>query len=93
MHPRFNGYSYRDEFVADAVLRCITHGLDKIDLNHPNCNPFSYITQLAYNAFRQKIKNEKKFMKAKQHLREEIYTEFENSEGIKNTKDNPEDED
>ena len=25
MHPRFNGYSYRDEFVADAVLRCITH--------------------------------------------------------------------
>ena len=32
-------------------------------------------------------------MKAKQHLREEIYTEFENTEGIKNTKDNPEDED
>ena len=32
-------------------------------------------------------------MKAKQHLREEVYNEFENSEGIKQTKDNPEDED
>ena len=67
-------------------------GLDKIDLNHPNCNVFSYFTQIAYNSFRQKIKNEKKFMKAKQHLREAVYNEFENSEGIKQTKDNPEDD-
>ena len=25
MHPRFFGYSYRDEFVADAVSRCLTN--------------------------------------------------------------------
>lgn len=88
MHPRFYGYSYRDEFVADAVLRCISHGLDKIDLSHPNCNPFAYLTQCAYNVFRQRIKNEKKFMKVKQRLREDFYEDYENMEGLQRTKDN-----
>jgi hypothetical protein len=92
MHPRFYGYSYRDEMVADAVARCLSHAIDKIDLNHEKCNPFSYLTQTCYNCFRQRIKNEKKFMKAKQKYREEIYNEFELAEGIKQTKDN-EDED
>ena len=31
-------------------------------------------------------------MKAKQKLREEVYNEFEMIEGLKQTKDNPEDE-
>ena len=78
--------------VADAVARCLSHAIDKIDIDHPNCNPFSYLTQTCYNVFRQKIKNEKKFMKAKQKLREEVYNEFEMMEGLKQTKDNPEDE-
>ena len=92
MHPRFYGYSYRDEFVADAVARCLSHSLDRIDLNHPKCNPFSYITQTAYNVFRQRIKNENRFSKAKQMMREEIYSEFERENGLKMTKDNPEDD-
>ena len=78
--------------VADAVDRWLSHAIDKIDVDHPNCNPFSYLTQTCYNVFRQKIKNEKKFMKAKQKLREEVYNEFEMIEGLKQTKDNPEDE-
>ena len=41
--------------VADAVARCLSHAIDKIDLDHPNCNPFSYLTQTCYNVFRQKI--------------------------------------
>jgi len=77
MHPRFYGYSYRDEFVADAVARCITHAIDKIDLSHPKCNPFSYITQTAYNVFRQKIKSEKKQQRAKEELRDKFYDEYE----------------
>ena len=89
----FTGYSYREEFVADAVLRCISHGLDKIDLSHPNCNPFAYLTQTAYNVFRQRIKNEKKFMKVKQRLREDFYNDFEDMEVLEKTKDNPNYED
>jgi hypothetical protein len=86
MHPRFYGYSYRDEFVADAVTRCITHAIDKIDLSHPKCNPFSYITQTAYNVFRQRIKNEKKFQKAKERMREEFYDEYERANGLHSSK-------
>lgn len=87
MHPRFYGYTYRDEFVADAVARCLTHSLDRIDLNHPKCNPFSYITQTAYNVFRQRIKHEKRFMMAKQNLRDILYDQFEQVEGIRRTRD------
>ena len=88
MHPRFYGYSFRDQFVADAVTRCITHGVGKINLDLPNCNPFSYFTQIAYNIFRQKIKSEKKYSLTKQKLREQVYTQFELQNGMVATKDN-----
>ena len=67
--------------------------MDKIDPNHPKCNPFAYFTQIAYNCFRQRIKNEKKYGLTKQKLRETKYDEFELAEGLKQTKDNELDED
>lgn len=47
-----------------------------------------YFTQIAFNCFRQKIKNEKKYGLTKQRLREEKYTEFEETEGLNRTQDN-----
>ena len=91
-HPRFFGYSFRDQFVADAVARCITHGVDKINLDLPNCNPFAYFTQISYNQFRQKIKREKRYQNLKQRVRDQIYTQFEQDNNLELTKDN-EDED
>jgi len=88
MHPRFYGYTFRDDFVADAVCRCITHSIDRIDLSHPKCNPFSYITQTAYNVFRQRIKNEKKFQKARELYKEKYFDEFERTNGLKSSKKN-----
>ena len=74
--------------VADAVARMITNGVDKIDPDHPKCNPFAYLTQCAFNIFRQKIKNQKKYSQTKQRLREQVFTQFEADEGLMNTKDN-----
>lgn len=91
-HPRFFGYSFRDQFVADAVARCITHGVDKIDLSLPNCNPFAYFTQISYNQFRQKIKRQKRYQQIKQRIRDEVYSEFERDNNLDQTKDNEEDE-
>lgn len=88
MHPRFYGYSYRDQMVADAIARMITNGVDKINPDHPKCNPFAYLTQCAFNIFRQKIKNQKKYSQTKQRLREQVFTQFESDEGLMNTKDN-----
>ena len=31
LHPRFYGYSYRDEMVADAIYTCLSRALDRID--------------------------------------------------------------
>ena len=91
-HPRFFGYSFRDQFVADAVARCITHGVDKIDLSLPNCNPFAYFTQISYNEFRQKIKRQKRYQNLKQRVRDQIYTQFEQDNNLELTKDNDEDD-
>lgn len=91
-HPRFFGYSFRDQFVADAVARCITHGVDKINLDLPNCNPFSYFTQISYNEFRQKIKRQKRYQQIKQRVREQIYNQFEKENNLQQTKDNDEDD-
>ena len=79
--------------VAEAVCRCLTNAINRINLDHPKCNVFAYITQTAYNCFRQKIKTEKKYTETKTQLRNEIYSEFENAEGLNPTKDNPEEDD
>lgn len=78
MHSRFYNYSYREDFVADAITRCILKAVDKINLDLPNCNPFSYFTQTAYNIFRQKIKKEKKFACIKQKIYENMILEIKN---------------
>jgi hypothetical protein len=59
--------------VADAVTRCLSKGVSKIDLSLANCNPFSYFTQIALNCFRARINSEKRFMSTKQRYREEVY--------------------
>lgn len=54
--PNFIGYSYRDEMICDAILRCVEKA-KKFDLGYNN--PFSYITTLAWNVFIHKIDQEK----------------------------------
>lgn len=70
LHPRFYGYSYRDEMVADAIYTCLSRGVDKIDPDRPGSNPFSYFTAIAFNCFRGRINSEKKFMETKKRFRE-----------------------
>lgn len=88
LHPKFFGYSYRDEMVADAVTRCLSKGVSKIDLSLANCNPFSYFTQIALNCFRARINSEKRFMSTKQKYRDEVYTQYEHQQNLQRTKEN-----
>lgn len=92
LHPRFYGYSYRDEMVADAIYTCLSRGVDKIDPDRPGSNPFSYFTAIAFNCFRGRINSEKKFMETKKRFRENKYNMFEQQEGLQQTQDNPEEE-
>lgn len=54
----FIGYSYKDEMIADAIIKCI----EKIHRFDPAIseNPFAFCTQIAFNAFINRIKLEQK---------------------------------
>jgi DNA-directed RNA polymerase specialized sigma24 family protein len=54
---RFNGYTYKEEFIGDAIETCIKY-LDNFDPLKSN-NPFGYFTQICYYAFVRRIKKEK----------------------------------
>lgn len=51
-------YTWRDEMVGDGIENCIkaVHNFNPEKSN----NPFAYFTQIAFNAYRRKIKEEKK---------------------------------
>ena len=88
--PNWREYSYKDDFIGDAVYRMIQL-IDKIDLDHPKCNPFAYLTQQAYWCFVSKINKEKKFQKIKEKLTNHFFDDLEQDEGIFYRK-NPDDE-
>lgn len=79
--PNFCGYSYREEFVSDAIERMIQQ-IHKIDLNHPNCNPFAYLTQVCKNCFRARINKETKYTETKERLKIELFDKIEDVENI-----------
>ena len=79
--PNFSGYTYKDDFIADAVYRMVEQ-LDKINLNHPKCNPFSYLTQLCRNCFIAKINKEHRIQNTKENIRDTVYSEFIKNEDI-----------
>ena len=54
----FNGYSYKEDMILDAVENCIKV-VDNFDENKTQ-NPFSYFTQITYFAFLRRINKEKK---------------------------------
>ena len=54
----FNGYSYKDEMIADGIENCLAV-IDKFDPSKSD-NPFAYFTQCAFFAFIRRIQREKK---------------------------------
>lgn len=69
-NANFISYSYKEEFIEDAIENCIMYfkGFDHTKWT----NPFAYFTQISYNAFRRRIKKENrlKYIKYKylQHM-------------------------
>ncbi len=55
----FSSYSYRDEMIADAIERCI-YAVRKFNYKKSTSGAFSYLTTVAVNAQKNRIKNEKK---------------------------------
>lgn len=56
--PNFMNYSFREDMVGDGIENCVSavHNFDP----SKSANPFSYFTQIAWNAFIRRIQSEKK---------------------------------
>jgi hypothetical protein len=72
----FAGYTWKDEMVSDAIL----HALRYIDSFNPeiSTNPFSYVSQMAFNVFinRIEIEKEEQYVKYASTLRSAASNEF-----------------
>tara|TARA_R110002051_G_scaffold227016_5_gene289529 strand:- start:444 stop:911 length:468 start_codon:yes stop_codon:yes gene_type:complete len=71
--PNFINYSYKDEMIGDAVVKMIAAVKNKkFKIDSPS-NPFSYFTTIAYHAFINRIKKEKKYRETIADYQEQIY--------------------
>ncbi len=83
--PNFINYSYKDEMIGDAVVKMFTalfnkkFNLDACDSTGKKYNPFSYFTTIAFHAFINRIKKEKRHHEALNEYKERVYEETLNS--------------
>lgn len=73
--PNFINYSYKDEMVGDAIVKmfsALKHKKFKIDCGF---SPFSYFTTIAFHAFINRIKQEKKYHDTVNEYKEKVYLE------------------
>lgn len=71
--PNFINYSYREEMVGDAIVKMFSALRNKKFKIDNGYNPFSYFTKIAFNAFCNRIKKEKRNHAAIQAYQEEVY--------------------
>lgn len=67
---KFINYTFRDDMISDAVENCIIY----IDNFNPekSKNPFGYFTKISYWAFVRRIEREKKQLRTKQKMIENM---------------------
>ena len=71
--PNFINYTYREEMVGDAIERMV-QALTTQKFDPLKGNPFSYFTKIAFHAFCNRIKKEKKSRDALTNYQNEVYS-------------------
>lgn len=72
----FIEYSYKDDMIGDALIKMYAAlKYKKYDFS-TGSNPFSYFTTIAYHAFINRIKREKKHHQAETDYKERIYEDI-----------------
>lgn len=74
--PSFINYSYKDEMVGDAVVKMFSAlSRKKFDIKSET-SPFSYFTTIAFHAFINRIKKEKRHHETVTAYRDSKYEEL-----------------
>ena len=82
--PNFINYSYKDEMIGDAIVKMIAAEKNKKFNLESTSNPFSYFTTIAYHAFINRIKKEKKYRETITAYQEQLYSDLDMNEPIQN---------
>lgn len=69
----FYSYSFKTEMQGDAIVKMMTALRRKRFKCNEGYNPFSYFTKVAYHAFQNCIKKNKKDFETLQRYQEEVY--------------------
>lgn len=81
--PNFINYSYKDDMVGDAVVKMFSALKNKKFKLDSGFSPFSYFTTIAFHAFINRIKKEKKYHEAMNEYKEKVYTDtMQSSSGL-----------
>ena len=92
--PNFINYSYKEEMIGDALVKMVAaleHKKFNIDSGH---NPFSYFTTIAFHAFINRIKKEKKHRQTVVDYQDMVYDDMMSAMGVDGTAtENPGSED
>jgi DNA-directed RNA polymerase specialized sigma24 family protein len=80
----FREYTYREDMIGDALIKMYSalkrkkYSFKAKSKFHEDkqSNPFSYFTQIAFNAFINRIKHEKRTHEAEKQYRERVYEEI-----------------
>lgn len=74
--PNFINYSYKEDMVGDAIVKMFSALKNQKFKLDSGFSPFSYFTTIAFHAFINRIKKEKKHHEAVTEYREKVYTEL-----------------
>ena len=72
----FINYSYKDDMIGDALIKMYAALKYKKYKFETGSNPFSYFTTIAYHAFINRIKKEKKHHQTICDYKEKVYEEY-----------------
>lgn len=77
--PNFINYTYKEDMIGDAVLKMLAAIREKKFDITSEYNPFSYFTTIAFHAFVNRIKKEKRYRETIDNYQQEVYTQQLNS--------------
>lgn len=72
----FHGYTWKDEMVADALVKCTKALIGKKFDPTRKYNPFSYFNRIAWREFLRRINLEKQNVKVKNEYGQEFLRGF-----------------
>jgi len=75
-NSNFINYTYKDDMIGDALVKMYAALKYKKYKFESNSNPFSYFTTIAFNAFVNRIKKEKKHHEALTNYKEQVYEAY-----------------